>query len=474
VGRREIGLVAGYAISLIGGVLSLVLYAHMLGPADYGRLAVYLALVEALQGVLFQWHRLAVVKFWAVNEKADFASFLKTYHLVWLGLACAVLTVLGLAHFIEGKPLDPEWPAVIAMGIGKSAALYAQEIARASGASLRYAFGALLMTIGSAVAGVVAYRMTHSITAIMLASTAVFISSSVICGCRVGIASTGGRFSRQHVRSMLAYGLPLVPVFLAATALTRLDRPILAQFEVPAVVGAYAAATALISNMIAAGCLLVVTPAYPWLLREKELLPDMEYRQLHAQVGLLMLGSVLAVSITLYTARGALLPLLLGKEIGAAAQGYVLPLLAISLIGAFRAHFFDQAYHLFSRTRALMVINLVTLAVAVIAIYLGARCGGLQGLLCGLLVANLLSILASATVARSFVNLQQLGRGFSLLVLVSFGASLVGELVTRTLAGAVPAGQLASIASGAAAILVFTVGMYSTNVGAIRSIVRRR
>jgi O-antigen/teichoic acid export membrane protein len=473
VARREIGLVAGYAISLIGGVLSLVMYAHMLGPTDYGRLAVYLALVEALQGVLFQWHRLAVVKFWAVNEKSDFASYLKTYHLIWLGLACSVLVILGFAQFVGGKPLDVEWPAVIAMGIGKSAALYAQEIARAAGASLRYAFGALCMTIGSALAGVVAYQMTHSITAIMLASTAVFSASSVVCGCRVGIASAGGRFSRQHFQSMLRYGLPLVPVFLAATALTRLDRPILAQFEVPAVVGVYAAATALISNMIAAGCLLVVTPAYPWLLREKERLPDAEYRRLHAQVGLLMLGCVLAVSITLYTARGVLLPLLLGKEIGNAAQGYVLPLLVISLIGAFRAHFFDQAYHLFSKTRALMAINLATLAVAVTALYLGARWGGLKGLLYGLLAANMLSIIASATVAKSFVNLGQLSNGIALLALISIASMTSAMLFEKLFLANMPSVSLCGLLSASVAMLVFSGSAYIANVGSVRILISK-
>lgn len=472
--KREIGLVAGYAISLVGGVLSLVLYAHMLGPADYGRLAVYLALVEALQGVLFQWHRLAIVKFWAASEKTDLASYLKTYHLMWLGLACAVLLMLGLALLVAGKPLNAEWPAVIAMGIGKSAALYAQEIARAAGASLRYAFGALCMTIGSSIAGVVAFRTTHSITAILAASTAVFVATSVVCGSGVGIASKRGQFSQQYFRSMLRYGLPLIPVCIAATALTRLDRPILAQFVTSSVVGVYAASTALITNVIAAGCLLVVTPAYPWLLREKERRPDEDYQRLHAQVGVLMLGCVLAISITLYCARAAVLPLLLGGPIGNAAQTYVLPLLAISIVGAFRNHFFDQAYHLFSKTRALMAINLATLVVTVVALYVGARWAGLYGLLCGMMVANVLSILASATFARSFVNLKQLGEGVGLLTLVSIAATLAGEFVVRTWLPAMADGRLASIASGAVAILVFAGGMYSANVGAIRSLALRR
>lgn len=472
--RRELGLVVGYATSLVGGVLSLVLYAHMLGPADYGDLAVDLALVEALQGVLFQWHRLAVVKFWAANEKTGFASYLTTYHLTWLGLACAVLLFSGASEIVGGKWWKIEWTAVIVMGVAKSAALYAQEIARASGASFRYAVGALLLTVGSSIAGVVAYRLTQSIAPVLMASTAVFLLSSAICICRAGLIWTGARFRREHFRTMLRYGLPLILVFVSVTALTRLDRPILALFETSSVVGVYAAATALITNMVSAACLLLVTPAYPWLLREKERRPEHDYRRLHAQVGVLMLSGVLATGTALYCARGAVLPLLLGTTIGNAARPYVLPLLAIAIVGAFRAHFFDQAYHLFSRTRTLMVLNIATLVVATPALYMGAKLDGLNGLLCGLLIANALSLLASAIFSKSFVNVRQLLGGVGTLAAVSSVSGLAGEMLVHSFSYAATNPQLAGIASATMAMFVFFVGMYLTDVGAIRSLKWRR
>jgi len=467
--RRELGLVVGYATSLVGSVLSLVMYAHMLGPTDYGRLAVDLALVEALQAVLFQWHRLAIVRFWAESERAGIASYLTTYHLTWLALACAVVLVSGVFQIASGKVSTIEWPTVIVMGIAKSAALYAQEIARASGASLRYAAGALLLTVGSSVAGVIAYRSTQSITSVLIVSAAVFALSGIVCIWREAATVRGGKFSREHFRTMLRYGLPLVPVFVSVTALTRLDRPILALFAPASVVGAYAAATALITNMVSAACLLVVTPVYPWLLREKETRPEHEYRRLHAQTGLLMLSGVFAIGTVMYCARVALLPVLLGVAIGNAAEPYVLPLLLIAIVGAFRAHFFDQAYHLFSRTRMLMAINIATLVVAVVALYTGARLGGVEGLLCGLFVANALSLLASAIFARSFVNLRHLSGGVGALAAVSVVSGLAGELLTRFGTHIAADPKFAAIVSATGAVLVFVTGMYLANVGAIRS-----
>lgn len=457
---------AGYAISLVGSVLSLVLYARILGPSDYGRLAVDLALVEAFQGALFQWHRLAIVRFWAINERHDLASYVVTHHWVWLALAGASIVIPCAIVLVDGASSRAEWSAVWAMGVSKSAALYAQEIARAQGASVRYALGATLITLGGAVAGILAYHAMHSITAVLVAATLVFIASAVLCGLQSHRGRSAGHFDRESCRTMMSYGLPLIPVFIAVTALTRIDRPILAQFEPPPVVGTYAAASGLITNMIAAACLLIVTPAYPWLLREKTLRSEASYRDLHARVGLLMLGCVVAISIAVYGARSLILPLMLGRAIGGPAQAYVLALLAIAVIGAFRAHFFDQAFHLFSRTRTLMGINFATLAVALIAIYSGTRRAGLEGLIVGMLIANTASLLFSAFYARSFINLKQLMRGVGLLVASLGVAGVTGAAVDHML----PASMLVDVLSAGAAVLAFLCSAYAANVAGVRQL----
>jgi O-antigen/teichoic acid export membrane protein len=472
VAKRDLGIAVGYGISLVGSVLSLVLYAHVLGPDDYGRLAVDLAMVEALQGVVFQWHRLAVVRFWAAAESSDLPSYLNTYNWAWFGLTALVLIVSGAVASILYKSFEFDWLLVIALGLAKSGALYAQELARASGASFRYTAGALFLTIGSTITGIAAYKWTHSVGAVLTASMAVFAGSSVICIRRAGGAQGKGSFSQIHFRKMLNYGLPLVPVFLAAAALTRFDRPVLALFESSGVVGVYAAATALVTNLVSAVCLLVVTPAYPWLLREKERRAVDDYQCVHARIGLLMLTGVLAASVALYCGRGILLPLLLGKEIGVAAVPYVAALLLISIINAFKLHFFDQAYHLFSRTKGLMFNNIATLVLATCAIYFGSEIDGLIGLLYGLLIANSVSLAISIIFARSFVNVKYISSGVAVLVPICVVSVLTGEMAVRVSPALDP--QAAAVVAAAAATLTFVAGIYAMNIGAIRSVIWRR
>ncbi|QFS40573.1 lipopolysaccharide biosynthesis protein [Burkholderia cepacia] len=471
--RSGLGLAAGYAISLVGGLGSLVLYAHTLDAQDYGRLAVYLASVEAFQGVLFQWHRLAMVRFWAGREQSGWTSFLTTSLITGAVMAGVVIVVL-LAVLAAGFPVPPEWIAVVAMGLAKSAALYAQELSRAAGAGLRYACGSVLLTLGTALAGAAAYRIEHSIVAVLVTSTVVFVLTAVACGWPGVMASLGGRFVRADLAAMARYGLPLIPVFVATTALTRLDRPILAHFESATTVGVYAAAATLITNVVTAACLLVVTPTYPWLLREKTLRNDDAYRRLHARTGLLMLAGVLAIATALYCARDVAFPLLLGRTLGGAAEPIVLPLLAIAVISAFRTHFFDQAYHLFSRTKVLMTINIATLGVAVVGLYAGARIGGLAGMLAGLAIAHGCSLLLSAALSRSFIDFGRLTSGIGVLSLICVTAGAAGSIVGHA---RLP-GEIANLWQGAlaaaVAIAVFVVGMVLANVGMCRSSLSRK
>lgn len=426
VARAGLGLTIGYGMSLIGGVLSLTIYARMLGPQIYGRLAVYLALVEAFQGVCFQWHRLALVRYWNPSEQQEADSYLVTSHLT--GIVIAVIGGTGwLIAVLASDGLRMEFAAVAAVALAKSAALYTQEIARAAGAILRYALASLLLTVGATAAGIAAWSATHSMMLTLYATAFVFILQTVICGYDHIGAFWRAHFDKALLGKMLRYGLPLIPVFLATTALTRIDRPILAAFENTGVVGIYAATSGLLANAIAASCLLVVTPSYPWLLRERKRRSESGHKRLHTQIGMLMLAGMLAICVTIFLSRDLTLPLLLGRAIGAAAQPLVLPVLAIAVIGAFRTHFFDQAYHLHARTKALMGINISTLCIAACAVYWGARFAGLHGVLVGLLVANVFSLIASATFARKLVDMSRVVKGCTLLLAISGTAILCGS-----------------------------------------------
>lgn len=468
---RGVGLTAGYAISLAGGVLSLMAYARVLGPDVYGRLAVYLAGVEAFQAIAFQWHRLALVRFWTADPDGDPDTYLVTSHIVWLVIASVASTVVCITLMSAGGS-HPERMAFAVLALAKSAALYTQEMARATTAVARYALASLLLTVGATLASIAAWQCTHSLTMIMYAAAAVFALQSVVCGVDTLIAFRRARFNAKQMWRMLHYGLPLIPVFIATSAMTRLDRPILATFESARAVGVYAAASGLVSNAVTAACLLVVTPCYPWLLREMSSRSAADHRAYHARLGLMMLAGVFALCIAVAMLRDIAFPLMLGRPIGSAAQPLVIPLIAIATIAAFRAHFFDQAYHLHARTKALMGINFLTLLIAALAMYLGARFGGLEGLVYGLLITNVVALLASAMFSRSFVDVNRVVLGVGLLIVFAVLALSAGYVLRDAMNRIGPGVVWSTCLSAAFASSLFAAMCVGSNVGALRDLLK--
>ncbi|WP_321947278.1 lipopolysaccharide biosynthesis protein [Paraburkholderia sp. J10-1] len=460
-------------MSLVGGVLSLTIYARILGPQTYGRLAVYLALIEAFQGVCFQWHRLALVRYWDASGESEADSYLVTSHVTWIVIAL-VGTVGWLVALLLLDGSRVEWAMVAIVALAKSAALYAQEIARVSGAVLRYALASLLLTVGATLAGIAAWSTTHSMSLTLCATAAIFVLQTALCAYDRIAAFQRAHFEMAKLRTMLRYGLPLVPVFLATTALTRIDRPILSAFNNAEVVGIYAAASGLVTNAISAACLLVVTPAYPWLLRERMSRSESGHRTLHSQIGSLTLAGMLAICITFFLARDIALPLLLGHAIGVAAEPLVFPLLTIAVISAFRMHFFDQAYHLHAQTRILMMINISTLFVAVCAVYIGARFGGLRGLLTGLLIANVFSLGVSAMFARALVDMKRIMTSGILLVGIAGVAAWCGSVSRFALTHLPHSNVWGTCISTVVGIVLFAGMYFGGNIGSIRCALKGR
>ncbi|QGZ62312.1 lipopolysaccharide biosynthesis protein [Paraburkholderia acidisoli] len=465
--KKGLGLTVGYGISLIGGILSLMIYARMLGPQAYGRLAVYLALVEAFQGICFQWHRLALVRYWNTLPHNERDTYLFTSHLTWIFVGVFGVIVWLLSLFCVGGS-QAEWCAVALVALTKSAALYTQEIARASGAILRYSVASFLLTVGATSAGIAVWSATHSMALMLGATATIFIAQTILCGFGHFRILRTAQFDQRQLQKMMGYGLPLIPVFLATAALTRIDRPILEAFESSRVVGIYAATSGLIINAVSAACLLIVTPAYPWLLREKETRSRSDHQLLHARVGLLTLAGMLVVFIIVFLARDIALPLLLGTEIGAPAQRILFPLLSMAIIGAFRMHFFDQSFHLHAKTRILMVINLSTLVVATVSVYLGARLDGLEGLIFGLLIANTFSLFVSAIFARNLVDIRQITTGAIILVVIASFALWCGTLFFNFIERFYLSNYLVTGISTLTGVMIFA-GLYiGGNIGSVR------
>src|SRR4051812_24188585 len=78
--------------------LAIPLFTRLLTPADYGRYALLTALVNLLNALIFQWLRLALVRYLPIYR--DRAAELKSTMIVASIAMTALLGVVGLAIYI--------------------------------------------------------------------------------------------------------------------------------------------------------------------------------------------------------------------------------------------------------------------------------------------------------------------------------------------------------------------------------------
>lgn len=122
---------------------------------------------------------------------------------------------------------------------------YVTEVMRLRFQSTHYLVTSAIATlVGSAVTIVVVVVLDAGVTGIFLAS---LISNGLACAYGIVIVrdTIGRELSREELRTMLAYGLPLLPATIVAWALAFLDRVMLGKLDDVAAVGQFAIASRL-------------------------------------------------------------------------------------------------------------------------------------------------------------------------------------------------------------------------------------
>jgi O-antigen/teichoic acid export membrane protein len=131
---------------------------------------------------------------------------------------------------------------------------------------------AATITTALGVVGVLAFGWR--VDGVFLA-TAIGSGVAAAYGVAVVRKSLAGRFSRSHLRQMLAFGLPLVPAALASWALALVDRIILARLGSLAQVGQYAIANRL-ASLLTIGMTAFLFALTPFLFATFSEDPDQE------------------------------------------------------------------------------------------------------------------------------------------------------------------------------------------------------
>ena len=246
----------GGLVSRILAVLLLPLYTHYLGPRGFGKIETVVALTTVLVIVLRLGISSAFFRFYfdtkdeAQRTLVVRTSFWFTMTMATAGLLVGCLLATPIAHAL--KLGDDPW-LVRAAFVGLWAQMNYEQLTslfRVEERSVSFVAASLanvLITVGATVLLVVGLDKgpTGAVVGNFVGTLAVYL---VLLGYRR--YQLGLEFSRDLLRQMNRFGMPLVPSALALWAINFVDRIFIAQYKGQAEVGVYSVAVRISSAIV--------------------------------------------------------------------------------------------------------------------------------------------------------------------------------------------------------------------------------
>jgi O-antigen/teichoic acid export membrane protein len=225
--------------SLLNFAVSL-LVAKALGPAEYGRFMLALAIAVVLQTLVFDWLRLAATRFYSGRDRAGRPQIRATLDAAFAVLAAvAVFVALGLVALRPALPISPDL-AALAVGVALTNALFDFATALVRARFEDRAYGVLViaknglafaLTVGGAFlfrsANVALIGMMISVAGCLLAGRSALIDPDTHLA----------QADRALLRRYLAYGLPIILAAVLYQTVPLVNRALLSQADGFAEVG---------------------------------------------------------------------------------------------------------------------------------------------------------------------------------------------------------------------------------------------
>lgn len=324
--------------------LAIAVYTRLLPPDEYGRYALVIAGVGFCNVLLFQWLRLALLRFLPVHED-DKSPLLSVIALSFI-LLNVFSGAVGLG--LVWQWAAPAWKSLILLAIPL---LWMQawfeinlELFRSQLAPLRYGAAALLkaaVALGVGTLCVLSGLGAHGPLLGLLGGMAL----ALVLWTRNQWRGISLRVSRPLTMELLRYGLPLAMTAALIFIVSASDRFIIAWLLDEAAAGSYAAAYDLAEQPLILLMMIVNLAAYPLAVRALEQQGREAARQQLRENGVLLLFLALPATVGIVLLAPGIVQIL---GVGFRATGTaVLPWVATAaLLSGVRAYYLDLAFQL--------------------------------------------------------------------------------------------------------------------------------
>lgn len=442
---------------------AVAIFTRFLTPDDYGRYALVVAAVGFCDVVLFQWLRLALLRFLPAHRDEP-ASLLSTLASLFLAVSVMVGALATLA--ILCWP-EPTWRALAAIA---AIILCLQgwfelnlDLLRIKLQPLRYGFLWFLKSLLALVVGAGA-------AALGLGAMGPLVG--LLFGLLVGGAAVlqewrgiHPKLHRALLRPILVYGLPLSITFLLSFVVETSDRFMIAYFLDERSVGVYAAGYDIIRQSLTLAMVTVNLAAYPLAIQALEQRGSEAARLQLATNGTLVLGIALPSALGLWMLRPNL-GHILSAEFRTAAT-IIFPWITLgAFLAGFRAYYFDLAFQLGRWTTGQVWVTMVAAVMNVFLNLLLIPKVGLVGAAWATAIAYGVALLLSIVLGR---------RAFAIpFPLSSWGKVIVASTLMGVVLKVTPLkpgipGLVVGVILGGSS---YCLAAFLLNVGGIRTHVR--
>jgi len=447
------------------GVLNLaaiMVYTRLLAPDEYGRYALVIAGVGLANKLLFEWLRLALLRFRPAHE-AQAQTFQASILAGFAGLVLASALLGGAALAVSEA--GPRQLLATGLALLWVQALFELELEQARSrlqprrygllsltrAGLALATGAALVGLGLGALG----PLLGLILAMLIA-----LARPLVLTLR---ALEPRAWDPLLLRRLAHYGAPLAATAALSFVITSSDRFMLGWLMSEAAVGRYAAGYDLTTFAIGLLMLVVNLAAYPLLIQVHEAEgADAARRQIALNLAAL-LGVGLPATLFFLLFADNLAAVLLAPSFAGPAAAIMPPIALATLINALKAYYFDLVYQLGQRTIIQLRVVLIAAGVNIVLNLWWIPPFGLEGAAYASLAGQLLALTLSWLWGRHIFALPALSRDAAKVVLATvLLVPLLWPLRELT-------GPLALLGQMAALGLLFAGLLILLNVAGIRT-----
>lgn len=399
-----------FVFPAIINLVSLVAFTRLLSLEDYGQLSLALVTVELLQGVLYSWVSMCVMRFHRPDDRIH-AIGVGLHFTVGLTALLGLAGALAAAYGVLVGGLDAAYVGAIVLGVvARGVGNYVQDSYRMYYPDLRPYTWVTVAANASYFLPAIGFLLlmhrasTISLLLVQAGSLLLFLAAIALRHFSVILAQLKARWERPVYAEYLRYGLPLIVSFVSLSMFVRIDRYII-QYNVGAeALGSYSAAFSLSNLTISAFFLMLTLPTYPAILKKfNEGDPDAAnaiYRQ-NGKIILLVGGPLLLIS---WFFNDPLCHLFFGVEKGSKVALLFSWVVFSTFLFNYRVHYFDQLYQFHKRTTVAMYLGVAVGLGHLLLGYLLSQRWGARGVPASGMLLNLVAIAFTLAYSRRYLR----------------------------------------------------------------------